>query len=73
MEQIGGQVIFLPTYSPDFSPSEPCWAKLKTFLRGVGARTPRRLLQALRDALQTLTTEDIRGWFQHCGYPVTDN
>ena len=35
----GGTVLFLPPYSPDFSPIEPCWAKLKTFLRGCAART----------------------------------
>lgn len=35
----GGTVLFLPPYSPDFSPIEPCWAKLKTFLRGYAART----------------------------------
>ena len=73
VEQVGGQVLFLPAYSPDFSPIEPCWAKLKTFLRSVGARTHRRLQQALRQALNTLTAADIRGWFRHCGYQVIDN
>ena len=37
-----GRVIFLPSYSPDFSPIEPCWSKVKTFLRGAAARTRRR-------------------------------
>ena len=65
-----GQVIFLPSYSPDFSPIEPCWSKVKTFLRGAAARTRRRLEAALRTALQSLRPEDIRGWFTHCGYLV---
>jgi transposase len=62
-----GQVIFLPSYSPDFSPIEPCWSKVKTFLRGAVARTRRWLETALKSALHTLRPEDIRGWFTHCG------
>jgi transposase len=65
---VGGTVRFLPAYSPDFSPIEPCWAKLKTFLRGYAARTRALLEDALTKALLTLSPEDIRGWFQHCGY-----
>jgi len=66
-----GQVIFLPSYSPDFSPIEPCGSKVKTFLRGVAARTRRRFEAALRTALPSLRPEDIRGWFTHCGYLVS--
>jgi transposase len=65
-----GQVIFLPSYSPDFSPIEPCWAKVKTFLRGAAARTRYRLEAALKSAFHTIRREDIRGWFIHCGYLV---
>lgn len=65
-----GQVIFLPSYSPDFSPIEPCWSKVKTCLRGAAARTRHRLETALKSALHTLRPEDIRGWFTHCGYLV---
>lgn len=67
---MGGTVRFLPSYSPDFSPIEPCWSKLKTFLRGCAARTRAVLEDALTKALLTLRPEDIRGWFQHCGYAV---
>lgn len=68
-----GTVVFLPPYSPDFSPIEQCWSKLKTFLRGARARTTRRLQQALRAGLRTITPQDLRGWFRHCGYGVTTN
>jgi len=47
----GGEVIFLPPYSPDFSPIEPCWSKLKTFLRGCAARTQALLETALTKSL----------------------
>jgi len=66
----GGAVIFLPASSPDFSPIEPCWSKLKTCLRGCAARTRALLDDALTKALQAIHPEDIRGWFQHCGYEV---
>jgi len=65
-----GQVIFLPSYSPAFSPIEPCWSKVTTFLRGAAARTRHRLETALKSAFHTLRPEDIRGWFTHCGYLV---
>jgi transposase len=65
-----GQVIFLPSYSPDFSPIEPCWSKVKTALRGVAARTRHRLEAALKSAFHTIRPADIRGWFTHCGYLV---
>jgi transposase len=67
---VGGEVIFLPPYSPDFSPIEPCWSKLKTFLRGCAARTQALLETALTKALPTLSPDDIRSWFRHCGYEV---
>lgn len=69
----GGAVLFLPPYSPDLSPIEPCWAKLKTFLRGCAARTRDLLDEALTTALHTLRPKDFRGWFRHCGYEVTSN
>jgi transposase len=67
---VGGDVIFLPPYSPDFSPIEPCWSKRKTFLRGYAARTQALLETALTKVLLTLSPDDIRNWFRHCGYEV---
>ncbi len=33
IESVGAQVVFLPPYSPDLSPIELCWSKLKQILR----------------------------------------
>lgn len=33
IESVGARVMFLPPYSPDLSPIELCWSKLKQFLR----------------------------------------
>jgi transposase len=68
--QRGAQVLWLPPYSPDFSPIEQCWSKIKTFLRGAKARTHDELNGALRQAIKLVTKDDIRGWFKHCGYSL---
>jgi transposase len=64
------KVIWLPPYSPDFSPIEPMWAKLKTHLRKVKARSNAELDRAVADGLRLITESDCRGWFKHCGYQV---
>jgi transposase len=64
----GCQLLFLPSYSPDLSPIEEAFSKLKAFLRRVGARTPETLQEALGQALLTITAQDALGWFRHCGY-----
>ena len=33
IQTVGAQVVFLPPYSPDLSPIELCWSKLKQCLR----------------------------------------
>ena len=59
---------YLPRYSPDFSPIEPCWSKIKTALRAAAARTVESLEAALDAAVASVTADDATGWFGHCGY-----
>jgi transposase len=59
---------YLPAYSPDLSPIEPAWAKVKSVLRRVGARTTESLQEALGPALDSITPQDAVGCFHHCGY-----
>ena len=66
----GARVIWLAPYSPDYSPIEPCWSKIKQALRAAKARTREELEVALVRAMNLITDSDIRGWFNHCGYPV---
>ena len=72
IEAQGCQVLFLPPYSPDFSPIEEAFSKVKAVLRGIGARTREALQEALEYACATITTSDALGWFRHCGYLVPD-
>jgi transposase len=64
-------VIFLPPYTPEWNPIEPCWSKLKEFLRACAASTRDTLEAAVADAMETITPQDARGWFCHCGYKLT--
>lgn len=66
----GAQVLWLPPYSPDYSPIEQCWSKIKSYLRGAKARTNEALDKALAQAIKLVTKADIRGWFKHCGYSL---
>ena len=68
IEARGCQLLFLPSYSPDLSPIEEAFSKLKAFLRRVGARTPEALQEAIAQALLTISIHDALGWFRHCGY-----
>ena len=64
------RLLYLPPYSPDLAPIEPCWSKVKTHLRQAKARTRQALDSAITDALATVTDADARGWFRHCGYAL---
>jgi hypothetical protein len=66
----GARLLRLSPSAPDFNPLEQCWSKIKTCLRRAKARTVEALIMAIKEALDTVTTTDIRGWFAQCGYPV---
>ncbi len=68
IEARGCELLFLPAYSPDCSPIEETFSKVKAFLRRVGARTHEALQEAIGQALETVSTQDALGWFTHCGY-----
>jgi transposase len=70
IEAAGCRSIYLPPYSPDFSPIEPMWSKVKRVLRTTGARTVDTLGDAIRTALDAITPTDCRGYFRHCGYTL---
>jgi len=68
IEARGARLEYLPSYSPDFSPIEKCWSKVKAIIRAKAARTRACLDQAITEALDMITAQDARGWFAHCGY-----
>jgi transposase len=68
IESRGARLVYLPPYSPDLSPIECCWSKLKTALRAVGARSRGALEGAIKQAILTVSESDAVAWFNHCGY-----
>jgi transposase len=68
VRSVGAEVRYLPAYSPDFNPIEEMFSKLKEALRSAAARTVDALIEAMGDALRSVTPGDIFGWFNHCGY-----
>jgi transposase len=50
IEDAGANLIFLPTYSPELSPIELFWAKVKAILRSIAPRTKDELHAAITDA-----------------------
>jgi transposase len=67
----GCELLFLPPYSPDFTPIEQAFSKLKAILRGLGARTREALEEAVRLAIEAITSADATAWFAHAGYALS--
>lgn len=72
IEAAGATLLYLPPYSPDFSPIEPMWSKVKQKLRSIAARAVDQLRDAVTTALQSITESDCQGFFRHCGYTLRD-
>ena len=70
IESTGAELIYLPPYSPDFSPIENMWSTLKTLLRSYAASTAQQLQKALKKAFEAITSDDLYAWYQHCGYSI---
>jgi transposase len=61
---------FLPSYSPDLSPIEQAFAKLKSAWRRAEARTPELLYETIIASLPSITASDACSFFRDCGYQV---
>ncbi len=70
IEDRGCWLLFLPAYSPDLTPIEEAFSKLKGILRRAEVRTRDALEAVISEALSAITATDALGWFRHCGYPV---
>ena len=73
IESVGAELWFLPAYSPDLNPIEKMWSKIKSILRTLKARTEETLINAIAKALESVTANDAKGWFESCGYTNTIN
>ena len=71
VHRAGARLMSLSPYSPDYTPIEKLWSKVKAYLRRVAARSKDTLYIALGEALETVTPQDIIGWFKHAGLCAT--
>jgi len=68
IEERGCELWYLPSYSPDLNPIEEALSKVKHLLKKIAARTKDALIEAMGRALAAVRGEDVRGFFNHCGY-----
>ena len=64
VEEAGAQVVSLPPYSPDLTPIEEMFSKVKGAMRSAAGRTKDAVYAAFSSALEDVTRENIAGWFQ---------
>ncbi|SMB80107.1 putative transposase, fragment [Hymenobacter roseosalivarius DSM 11622] len=70
VEARGARLLYLPPYSPDFTPVELAFGKLKTWLRTARTRTREALEAVIGAAADWITEQDAKNWFDHGGYHV---
>ncbi len=68
IQATGVNLIYLPPCSPDFSPIENCWSKIKIILGSIGARNYLSLAKAIEQAFNKVSLKDIQSWLTHCCY-----
>ena len=68
IEERGCELLYLPSYSPDYNPIEEAFAKIKRLLRKAAARSKEALVEAIGAALSAVTATDARSFFEHAGY-----
>ena len=65
---VNTKLVFLPPYSPDLSPIENSFGKIKLSLKNHNITNQDELYVAMLESIATVTPENIRGWYSHCGY-----
>jgi len=68
VRKAGARVWFLPPYSPDLNPIEQVFAKLKTLLRKLDARTVETTWRGIGRLLDAFTPQECANYFRNSGY-----
>jgi putative transposase len=71
IRSVGAKLSYLPPYSPDLSPIEQAFSKLKTLLRKENARSREAVEHAIGRSLNKLTATECRNFFAEAGYAAT--
>lgn len=68
IEAAGAKLLYLPPYSPDFSPIEMAFSKLRTLLRKAAERSVSGLWTAIGRIRDLITPIECRNFFKEAGY-----
>ena len=68
IRDVGARLVFLPKYSPDLNPIEQVFAKFKTLLRKLGARTYEAISNACRKILAQYQPSECAAYLKNAGY-----
>ena len=68
IRDVGARLVFLPKYSPDLNPIEQVFAKFKTLLRKVGARSYEAICQACGEILAQYPPAECAAYLKNAGY-----
>lgn len=71
IEERGCELMYLPSYSPDYNPIEEAFSKIKEILRRAAARSREALVEAIGRALSAISSQDAWSFFKHAGYHPT--
>jgi transposase len=72
IERRGCELLYLPSYSPDYEPIEEAFSKIKEILRRSAARTREALVEGMGRALSAISSQEVRRFFEYSGYHPTD-
>jgi len=67
VEQAGCKLLYLPPYSPDFSPIEPAWGWVKNRVRSRCPRDDTSRIAAVEESVEAVPPEFAPNWFRNCG------
>ena len=70
IEAAGATLLYLPPCSPDFSPIENAFSKLKAGLRKAAERTIEALWQTIGRLIDTFTPTECQNFFNAAGYEL---
>jgi transposase len=68
IEGRGCELVYLPSYSPEYNPIEEAFSKIERLVRKAEARTKEALIEAIGSALSAVSSRDAHRFFEHCGY-----
>jgi len=70
ISRAGAELLYLPPYSPDLSPIEPAFSKIKQLLRSAAYRTVDVLWGSVQSILDHVSASNAIAYFRHCGYAI---